>query len=400
MLKRILAERKIIIISENNVRNIPLCSRTQMGFYALLFGFFCWVSYSSGMYMAHQHVLESKEQQLAEAERKNDEMAAQFSLLQKDVQHMMEAGGGKNREGYDNFLATLYSSNTVSADSDSPLMQRINYLESRVHELENYQQSFLALVEDSTSSQIDKIRKVIDLTGLSTEAMAKASPYKAPTKEDEAASEYDVSPDAIKAIEEQNDGNSNSKNNSFQNQGGPFVSANITTAASNQQDHEKEVAKSVSELVNLHTIYESLPIGLPVKGAHVTSTFGARRDPITHRQAVHLGTDLSAPADSKIFATAPGKVVYAGRMGAYGNLVEIDHGFGLTSRYGHMKEISVKVGDTVNRGDNIGIQGSTGRSTGMHLHYEVRFNNRPVNPQRFINAGVYAEEKRFSQNQQ
>lgn len=397
LLKRILAERKIIIISQNNVSSIPLGFRAQVLFYALLFCGGGWASYATGMYMANQHMLKNKEIQLVEATKKNDELGAQFSLLHRDMQRMMEAGGGKSKDEYENFINGLYAA-ADKVSQESPLMQRIDYLETRLHDLENYQQNFLEMVEDHTAVKIEKIKKVIDIAGISAEAMTKAPPYKPMRVKSDSAvyphgkEDHNFDPDNSQPqpIYEDNDSQATPV---YENQGGPFVGMNGTPP----RYFEKDVMDGISELVNLHTLYEALPIGIPVANGKITSTFGSRRDPITRRSAVHLGTDFSAPAGAKISATAPGKVVFADRLGAYGNLVEIDHGYGMTTRYGHLQSISVKVGDVLKRGDNIGVQGNTGRSTGTHLHYEVRFNGRPINPQRFLNAGIYAEEKRITQ---
>ena len=92
---------------------------------------------------------------------------------------------------------------------------------------------------------------------------------------------------------------------------------------------------------------------------------------------------------AEIYAPAPGKVVRAGRNGAYGLFVELDHGNGVTTRYGHLAKILVKRSQLLKRGDALGLQGNTGRSTGAHLHYEIRYHNKPLNPYKFIKAGAY-----------
>ena len=116
----------------------------------------------------------------------------------------------------------------------------------------------------------------------------------------------------------------------------------------------------------------------------LTSSMGNRRDPFTGGPDFHPGLDISADRGSPVHATADGTVVFAGRNGAYGNLVRIDHGFGLESRYGHLDKIGVTVGAVVARGDRIGSVGATGRATAPHLHYEVRVNDRLLNPLQFL----------------
>jgi murein DD-endopeptidase MepM/ murein hydrolase activator NlpD len=116
----------------------------------------------------------------------------------------------------------------------------------------------------------------------------------------------------------------------------------------------------------------------------LTSSMGNRRDPFTGGADFHPGLDISADRGTPVHATADGTVVHATAYGAYGNLVRIDHGFGLESRYGHLQTITVGVGAQVRRGDRIGTVGTTGRSTAPHLHYEVRVNDRLLNPLQFL----------------
>ncbi|MCJ2089843.1 M23 family metallopeptidase [Methylobacterium sp. E-005] len=132
-----------------------------------------------------------------------------------------------------------------------------------------------------------------------------------------------------------------------------------------------------------------LPLGRPIRGeAIVSSPFGTRLDPFTRGLALHTGLDLKAEYGEPARATAPGRVIAAEAAGGYGNMVEIDHGHGLTTRFGHLARIAVYPGQRVAAGDTIGSVGSTGRSTGAHLHYETRIDGVPVDPQRFLMAGA------------
>ncbi|SDN45797.1 Peptidase family M23 [Methylobacterium phyllostachyos] len=132
-----------------------------------------------------------------------------------------------------------------------------------------------------------------------------------------------------------------------------------------------------------------LPLGRPIRGAAtVSSPFGTRLDPFTRGLALHTGLDLKADYGEPARATAPGRVIAAEAAGGYGNMVEIDHGHGLTTRFGHLARIAVYPGQRVAAGDTIGSVGSTGRSTGAHLHYETRIDGVPVDPQRFLIAGA------------
>jgi murein DD-endopeptidase MepM/ murein hydrolase activator NlpD len=133
---------------------------------------------------------------------------------------------------------------------------------------------------------------------------------------------------------------------------------------------------------------ERLPLADPKPPGTVrTSTFGVRSDPFLGRAAMHTGIDFAGAQGTPVRATGEGRVISAGDQGGYGLAVEVDHGNGVTTRFGHLSRIDVGVGQTVTPGTRLGLIGSTGRSTGPHLHYEVRINGEPVNPQRYIDAG-------------
>ena len=145
----------------------------------------------------------------------------------------------------------------------------------------------------------------------------------------------------------------------------------------------------VKELDTLFSALHHVPLTTPVHGPQfeLTSGFGGRVDPFTHRVGFHPGVDFAGPWGSSVAATAPGTIVWAGPRGGYGNMVEIDHGYGFKTRYGHLSSILVRVGARVDKGSPIGKLGSTGRSTGPHVHYEVWLANNLKDPSKFIEAG-------------
>jgi murein DD-endopeptidase MepM/ murein hydrolase activator NlpD len=144
-----------------------------------------------------------------------------------------------------------------------------------------------------------------------------------------------------------------------------------------------------SELGGLLTALHHVPLTTPVHGNQfeLTSGFGPRVDPFTGRVAFHPGIDFAGPWGSTVGATAPGLVVWAGYRGGYGNMVEIDHGYGFHTRYGHLSAVLVRTGSRVEKGSAVGRLGSTGRSTGPHVHYEVWLADSLRDPGRFIAAG-------------
>ena len=149
----------------------------------------------------------------------------------------------------------------------------------------------------------------------------------------------------------------------------------------------KELDETLERLDGVKERARKLPIANPAPGRSISSTFGVRNDPLLGTPALHSGMDFRAPEGSDARATAAGVVVKAGWNSGYGRMVEIDHGDGLSTRYAHLSRIKVRVGQTVAIGDVVGAVGSSGRSTGPHLHYEVRRNGEAVNPLRFLKLG-------------
>ncbi len=152
-----------------------------------------------------------------------------------------------------------------------------------------------------------------------------------------------------------------------------------------------ELDMALASLRKVHSVAATLPISEPLPGSRLSSSFGIRSDPFLGRRGLHSGDDYAAATGTPVPATGPGTVTKAGRAGGYGNLVEIDHGNGITTRYAHMLRVDVAVGQAVAKGAKIGEVGSTGRSTGPHLHYEVRRAGRAVDPARFRRIGLRIE---------
>ncbi len=141
---------------------------------------------------------------------------------------------------------------------------------------------------------------------------------------------------------------------------------------------------SLARMSALERGLDGVPQVVPASLASISSGFGYRRDPFNGSGAMHSGLDFRGPTGAPILAAAKGKVSFVGRKSGYGNVVEIDHGNGMLTRYAHMSAFETKVGKTVEAGEPIGAIGSTGRSTGPHLHFEVRINGRAVNPRPFL----------------
>lgn len=158
-------------------------------------------------------------------------------------------------------------------------------------------------------------------------------------------------------------------------QGGPFIPP---------PKGDQPNGVSPDQLQELHSLIRSLPLAVPLDYYQLESRFGPRHDPFNHRPSFHTGIDLSAPYMSPVHATAAGVVIYAGYLSDYGKVVEIAHGNGIATVYGHLHRYIVSVGQQVADHEQIGLLGSSGRSSGPHVHYEVRVNDEPLDPEKFI----------------
>jgi murein DD-endopeptidase MepM/ murein hydrolase activator NlpD len=223
-------------------------------------------------------------------------------------------------------------------------------LQGSLDQVENRQLAQLASYEDNMESRVRRMRGVISDLGLDMAELEAATP-RAPM-------------------------------------GGPFVPVKLSADASAFERQLYRINLTRAQMDRLTRTLALVPYRKPVIGeVEFTSGFGVRSDPFLGRPAMHTGLDFRAQMGDPVRATANGKVISAGWSGGYGRMVEVDHGNGLSTRYGHLSEINVKVGDAVRIGQVIGAVGSTGRSTGPHLHYETRIDGEAVDPQKFLLAG-------------
>ena len=165
---------------------------------------------------------------------------------------------------------------------------------------------------------------------------------------------------------------------SFKNTG--LILSHLDSLLDSLDDRLDSVKK---DLAVREALADATPLTWPTDG-WLSDGYGYRADPFTGKRDFHPAVDISTSKGAPVYATASGKIISAARNGDYGNLIEVDHGFGLKTRYGHLSEFLVEPGDTVIRGDIIGTVGNTGRATGHHVHYEVWVNDRTINPRRLV----------------
>jgi murein DD-endopeptidase MepM/ murein hydrolase activator NlpD len=252
-------------------------------------------------------------------------------------------------------LAAIADDRIALRAARDELSAKVGLLETRLTSVQSSHQTIFQKLTERARVGVEEVEKTVDMTGLNVDVLMAAAAKK------------------------------------LHGSGGPFLES-----AHLRSSEERKLLASIERLDDqvdrwerLQLILRTLPLSSPLDNYSIGSLFGGRKDPLNGQRSMHEGLDLKNDLGTPVMATAPGKVVYAGWMGDYGRLVEIDHGLGIRTRYGHLKSISVKVGETVDYRQEIGTLGSSGRSTGPHVHYEVRVNNKPYDPENFLEAGKY-----------
>jgi len=232
------------------------------------------------------------------------------------------------------------------------LTNKVASLENQIREMESNQLLLYHRFAEATETKITDIETSLSVTGLDVDLLVQ-------------------------------------RQKNTQGRGGPLIPLTAVPADSGPLNESlNQLNANVDRLQDLRGLMVRLPLDEPVKDWTMNSGFGVRKDPFTGSFAQHQGLDMGVDMRSPIFATGEGKVTHADFEGNYGRMVEIDHGMGLVTRYGHMSRILVKKGDIVKRGTNIGLSGCSGRCSGPHVHYEVVNNGRTVNPLKFLKAGT------------
>lgn len=333
--RRVFPERQIFYRVRGEIDFVTFSARRQIVIFAGLIGLTSWIAFSSMHYLAFDWMLSSRQ---ADAARAWDA----YSRADTDRKRVI----GQRED----------------------LKERLRSLELTLAVLQVSQQRVMERMTERTEGRIDQVLKIIEMTGLDPNGLL----------EREGRSRADASGGlALDAT--------------LTGQGGPFVEAE-TQAVSEEDPLRVRVAAlddRIGQWDQLENLMGALPLSAPVDYYRLTSTFGRRKDPVNGRWGSHQGVDMANYTGSPVLAPAPGTVVFAGRNGRYGRFIEIDHGYGLRTRYGHLGAMTVKKGEKVQFRQQIGKIGSSGRSTGPHLHYEILVKGKAVDPEKFLNAGRY-----------
>ncbi len=305
--------------------------------------------------------LKSVENQLTTTEQERERMVAVRETLNgqlREIEDKMNALAGRNFALKDNLGTVEVDLQTALAERNQALFEgnrmrrHIKDLETRLGDLQEAELKSVQLLTDRAVAYIDTMEKVVALAGLKADQLLEAD------------------------------------TGLPKGQGGPFIEAKPDDLPGNRLRADLTALDvHLQHSQALEAVMRKLPLTAPLDSFSITSRFGKRRDPINRKWAAHYGVDLGGALRSPVYVTAPGVVTYAGWSGKYGRLIEVDHGGGITTRYGHLRKILAKKGQELKFHDKIGLLGSTGRSTGAHLHYEVLFKGKAKNPMKFIKAG-------------
>ncbi len=233
------------------------------------------------------------------------------------------------------------------------LVARLDVIEENFGRLTQDHGSVIARLDESTSESLGTIERTIAMTGL----------------------------DVDRLLQRVGTGSNG--------QGGPFIAFTEEQPGTELANRLARLESQIDRMDGLQRVLATLPLASPLDNGWQTSPYGKRRDPISGRWALHSGLDMTSHAHSPIYATAPGRVTFVGWRGGFGKMVEIDHGLGVRTRYGHMRAIYVERGQKIDFRDRLGQLGNTGRSTGSHLHYEILIDGNPQDPAKFLSAGKH-----------
>ena len=385
--KPLFSEKEIIFRSAGNAMVLKISSKIQV-FALVAFALLAaWSIYSHHMYNKSGLIISNKDQELVETRDAYVELMSDFVAIQKNIDQVL--GAMKNNKDIDKYkkqamvvgdkikqitaekdwaddkkISDKATLNEVSLQRDLAIAERdelrnqLKELEEAVKSIKKAEMEVFNKVESIALKEISKIKS----------AFSKAN-------------------GAIKQQGLYFNPLANSKKRD--SKGGTFVPASIDLKDDAIIKKINNIYKTVDDLEYYREVVQTVPLGKPVWSYWVSSKFGYRSDPFNRKRAGHKGIDLASRTGNKIKSPAKGKVVkvrYSNK--GYGNLVEIDHGNGFVTKYAHLHKIYVKKGDILNVDDAIGEVGSTGRSTGPHLHYEVLFQNRPVDPMPFMQAKI------------
>ena len=317
-----------------------------------------------GLRAEFEALTSKRRDELAEIDALNEELVGLRLALAESAER--EAAMDETLATFSGSISEVIAARDSASRRAATLDTRVAELEGEIGEWQSRQESLLAQLEDATNTSIESLDSIFVDAEIDIEDILNR------TKRDYTGRGGIYEP----VLEDEGDDR--------RSEIGP---AAVPPAA--DADGEVRVASLMNDLERVTLMrfaMNRLPFGLPAQGVRITSDFGVRKDPYRRRSAMHEGLDMAAPMGTPVVSTAEGVVIFAGRQRGYGNVVKIRHAFGFETLYAHNSKIRVQVGQRVRRGTQIADMGSSGRSTGSHVHYEVRIDGQPVNPSKFTRA--------------
>lgn len=386
--KTLFADKEIIFRSQNRAKVLTISSKAQVIFLGLLLLIGIWSFYSYHIYNKSGIIISVKDRELESTRDAYVDLMGDFMSLQKNITGMLANLGNKGPkqdiEKYKRQATAVEDKiKQIAAEREWASTEK---LEEKITLSEAVLQRDIATSErDELKKQMNAMEDIIDeLKEAEMEVLEKVSKISSREvgKIKGAFSEINV---PLKKNGLYFNPLANRKNG----KGGLFVPEPRPQIRDKQINAKIEaIFNDVEDLDYYKEVAQYVPLGKPVWSYWVTSPYGGRPDPFNKKKARHKGVDLASRTGNKIKSMAKGKVTRAEYAGGYGNLVVVDHGNGFVTKYGHMNKIYVKKGQYVDVEDVLGEVGSTGRSTGPHLHYEVLFQGRNVDPMPFVKAKI------------
>ncbi len=350
LMDRVFAPREIILRTDGRISYIRLSSRTQKIGAAALCALTWWAAYATTSHVVHSITLAAKDRTIADHQTAYHDLELELTQALAD-QARLEA----EIAGLSLSLGREIEIGGALAQQREALELRVDGLRQRLASLREAHHGVINRFRDLAVSRAAAIESVINSTGLDTEKL-------------------------LASVEKSGTG-----------VGGPLIPVDEASAG---LESSTGLAVSLAGLNDqwgrLFALQEArriLPLAAPLSQFWISSPYGERQDPFTGETSHHAGLDMVAPLGTAIRATAPGRVVFVGKRGGLGRTVEIDHGHGVATHYAHLSKILVEHGQQIARGQKIATLGNSGRSTGPHLHYEIRAWDRSLDPINFLEAG-------------
>lgn len=386
------SSKEIIFRSRGRAKVLHISSRAQVIFLGLVLLIGIWSFYSYHMYNRSGNIIHKKDAELVETRDAYVDLMTDFVTLHKNISGMissLDSGSVKSKREIESYrqqamvvedkikqitdekewvtdelitekstLSEALLQRDIATSERDELKKQLNMMEDTIKELKNAEAEVLERVKQIADKEVSKIKSAF--TTINVPLKRKGLYFNALA---------------------------NSKKDG--GRGGLFVPSRKHEVKDKKIDDKiSMIFQSVEDLEYYREVVQYIPMGKPVWSYWVTSHYGTRSDPFNKKAASHKGVDLASRTGNKIKIKAKGKVIKAGVSGGYGNLVVVDHGNGFQTKYAHLNKIYVKKGDYLEYDDTIGEVGTTGRSTGPHLHYEVLYMGKDVDPMPFIKAKI------------